>query len=385
MSLCVGFDEAKVHEMYPEASMVLPEKIWSAPSNKLDKVKELASSGNYLGSLKRDGYFYMLNRTPNYTYLFSRGKSTVTKFLSEKAANVPHLVEAAQALPPDTLLVGEIYVPGGKSKDVTRIMGCLPAKAVERQRVEGNIHYYINDIITLNGEDLRDLTFEERAATVSEVYNTYFMDSAYISLAEQLDSPDLYEIAIALIEAGEEGMVLRKKTAKYTSDKKPAWASIKIKAEDTVDVIITGLEEPTKEYSGKELDTWPYWIIEKESPTFGWSLYEKCPIGEKQAIRSPEFRTIAVTKPYYFGWKNSLEVSGYDNDGNLKVIGAIASGLTDEIRADLAANPENYLNRVVEVRCMSVDKAKKSIRHGFFKRFRDDKNPEECTFKEIFK
>jgi len=34
---------------------------------------------------------------------------------------------------------------------------------------------------------------------------------------------------------------------------------------------------------------------------------------------------------------------------------------------------------------MSVDKKEHSIRHGFFLKFRDDKNPSDCLISEIFR
>ena len=71
MSLVVKFNENRVHELYPEASMVPAMKIWQLPKHKRNMLKECCDSGKYLASTKIDGFFYMLNKTPNFTYLFS--------------------------------------------------------------------------------------------------------------------------------------------------------------------------------------------------------------------------------------------------------------------------------------------------------------------------
>jgi len=379
MSLCIGFDEDKVHALYPEASMIKAMDIWSLPKNKRDNLEEYCNSGKYLASVKKDGYFYSLNRTPQFTYLFSRRKG-VNGFLTEKSMQVPHIGEAAQTLPPDTLLIGEIYIPGKTSKAVTGIMGCLPAKAILRQKTDGNVHYLLNDIVTLNGEDLRDKPFEERIAILTELHETYFSNNEFIHVAVNIDT-DIYETAKRLLDEGEEGMVLKKKDSLYICDKRPAWSSIKIKQEDTLDVVITGFCDPTKEYQGTELEAWQYWWVndleyQRPLPTEeakGESFLEACNYGFY----------IPVTKAYYFGWKNAIEVSAYDGN-ELKKIGTISSGLTDKMREDFAKNPEKYLNRVIEIKCMSIDNEKHSIRHGYFLKFREDKNPEDCTFDVIF-
>jgi ATP-dependent DNA ligase len=380
-SLCVKFNEEKVHAMYPEASMVPAMEIWSLPKNKKDRLEEYCDSGKYLASLKLDGYFYSFNKTPNYSYLFSR-KPGVNGLLTEKADRVPHIIELMQVLPPDTLIVGEIYIPGKTSKDVTRIMGSLAKKAIDRQNQEGKVHYYINDIIMLNGKDLRDKTFSERILVLENLYRLHFKDSEYIDFAWQVEE-DIYKTAMDYLDAGEEGMVLKKKDALYACDKRPAWSSIKIKQEDTLDVVITGFCDPTMRYNGTELNDWKYWWIDnleiqKPLPleqTHGEPFLEGCNYGFY----------FPVTKAYYYGWKMAMEISAYNKEGSLVQIGTISSGLTDELREAFAKTPEKYLNKVVEITCMSLDSEKKSVRHGRLIKFREDKNPEDCTLDLIFR
>ena len=123
---------------------------------------------------------------------------------------------------------------------------------------------------------------------------------------------------------------------------------------DSLDFVCINLEDPVKEYTGKEIETWPYWEDD-----------------------------IAVTKPYYFGWKNAMRVGLY-KDNKLIEVGRVASGLTDEMRKDMANNPDKYIGQVVEIECMSIDKKEGTFRHPVFKTVRYDKNPKECIWKEIF-
>lgn len=353
MALCVGFDEDIVHSIYPEASMCEAQKIWSLPDSKKYMLKECCDSGNYLASLKIDGYFYQLNKTPNYTYLFSKSTG-VNGLLTEKSKNVPHIVRACDALPADTVLIGEIYVPKGTSKDVTKIMGCNPDKAIQRQKVQGNIQYYLNDIIQLDGEDLTKLPFKTRIDLLERIYSKYFSSVSDIICAHNIEY-NIYDIALEYLKEGQEGMVLKKKDSPYICGKRPAWSSIKIKQVDGFDAIITGFCEPTKEYTGKELSTWTYFD-----------------------------NGMPVTKAYSKGWVGAIKIGAYDENGGIRDIGTVSSGLTDELKEDFATHPDKYLNKVVEIQCMSKDKENYTLRHGFLKRIRDDKSAKDCTINEIF-
>lgn len=367
MSLTVGFNEERVHELYPEASMIAAEKVWSLPANKKDQLEKFANSGDYLGSLKLDGYFYMINITANHMYLFSRSKG-VNGMLTEKMGHIPHIQAGImEDMPADTLICGELYVPRGTSKDVTKIMGCKAPKAIERQAAGDPLCYYMNDIIMYNGEDLRDMPFEERLKVLEHVYDAHTC-SPYITMAYNSDT-NVFEKAMQALADGEEGYVLKRKDAKWVSGSRTAWKSIKVKAEDTIDAVIVGFGQPTKEYKGTSLESWEYWV----------------PVDPAGPLPKTQDDMIPVTKAWYYGWRNSIEVAAYNEVGELETIGIVSSGLTDKLREAFALHGEDYLGKTVEIRCMSVDKKEHTLRHAFFKQFRPDKNPEECLIKDIFK
>ena len=125
-----------------------PMKINKIPEGKEDLFPSICASGQYFAQLKKDGYWYQYEKQEDASYLWSRTVSKVTGILAEKSACVPHIMEALAEIPAGTVLIGEIYYPGKRSKDVTPIMGSLPEKAIERQNGEyGLLHYYLHDII----------------------------------------------------------------------------------------------------------------------------------------------------------------------------------------------------------------------------------------------
>lgn len=356
----MAFNQEKIQELYPEAKMYSAMKINKGTDELLKKVCE---SGTAFGQIKKDGYWYQFEKHEHYSYLFSRSASTVTKLQSEKSANVPHIMKALSVLPKDTILIGEIYYPGGSSKTVTTIMGCLPKKAIERQNGKsGLIHYYIHDIIMFNGLDFvkNKVSNYDRYRILKKIFEKYNLANDYIELAKAW-TDNLYSRVGTALAAGEEGMVIKVKDGIYEPDKRPL-TMLKAKKVDFIDAIIIGFEEPTKEYYGKEIQNWNYWMQNENG------------------------QPIAVTKPYYMGWHNSrIKIGAYDNKGTLVEIGTIHSGISDEMKEDMTNNPNKYLNKVCSIQCMELDKKEHTIRHGFFKYMRDDKDIIDCQIEDIFK
>jgi ATP-dependent DNA ligase len=85
------------------------------------------------------------------------------------------------------------------------------------------------------------------------------------------------------------------------------------------------------------------------------------------------------------GWWNSrLVIGAYDTNGQIQKIGVIHSGISDEMKEDMTNNPNKYLNKVCMIQCMELDSKEHTIRHGFYKGMREDKNAEDCTFEAVF-
>lgn len=376
------FDKEKISEFFPGAEdlMIQPMLIWTLPTNKKDKLSEICINGEYFAEEKIDGALYQFCRTDKGNYLFGRTVSVKNGLLTNKIDNVPHINSALSCLPCGTVIIGEIYIPGGTSKNVTSIMGCLPAEAIKRQDKQGKIKYYLHDMIFYNGEDMQSWGAEARYQKLVEAWNEFHLEQFdFLRLAESFDT-DIEERLSQILAAGGEGIVLKKKDAPYSEGKRPAWATIKCKQMDTIDLVCTRAIEATKEYTGKELETWPYWQERSERNQNGeytWLSSE----GQyyEDYLHNPHIYR-PVTKPYFYGWKTAIGIGAYDDEGNLKEIGTVSSGLTDEMRAHL----DDYVGKVVALQCMSIDRKEKTLRHPIVKAWRDDKNAAECKLSEVF-
>ena len=386
--------------MYPEAFIIEPMKINKIPKGKEHLLPSLCESGEYFAQVKKDGYWYMYEKTQNYTYLFSRNESVETGTLAEKSANVPHIMAEMDVFPPNTIVIGEVYYPDVKktSKDITPIMGCLPEKAIERQKGEyGYLYYYVHDIIRFAGVDLTGFGASVRYEVLKSAYEKFNLEnSKYIVLAKRFDD-NIQELIAEALDSGEEGVVMKKKTAPYTPGKRPVWDTIKIKKTDTCDTVCMGFCDPTKYYNGKldvkpnyggaDAKEWPYWVIEERLWNSNGELNqiiseEEVPVGTQKCVKSPNFSTVPVTKAYYYGWPTAMEVGAYDDNGKLVKIGRVSSGLTEALQA--SAYKGRYIGKVVELAGMEKNHEDKTLRHFYFKRFRDDKKATDCLIKEIF-
>lgn len=374
----MSFSKELLDKHAPEAECVQAMKIWKLPDGKENMFPSVCNSGEYFAELKKDGYWYQYEKTEHYDYLFSRNVSKTTGILTEKLANVPHIKKAFAELPVGTILIGEIYYPGKTSKDVTKIMGCLSDEAIIRQQTSGLIHFYLHDVIKYNGVDLQNEGAWVRYQILIKIWNKFNLQQYnYLELAKSVED-DIQEFTAAALNAGEEGVVLKKRDAVYSPDKRPAWSSIKVKKMDFLDCICIGFEDATKQYNGKELNTWEYWI-----ETMSGNLYHGRYLNDAGCvmIKTP---MEPVTKPYFYGWKTSIRLGVYDDNNKIIEIGTVSSGLTDELKADFAKHPEKYLNRVVAIQCMEKNKDDHTLRHAFFKGFRDDKDVKDCRLTDLF-
>lgn len=381
----MSFDKEKIHELYPEAEelMIEPMLIWKLPAGKESMLSEVCSNGEYFLEEKIDGAFYQFVKTENHCYLFGRTVSKVSGILTEKSDNVPHLKEALNCLPAGTILIGEIYVPGGTSKDTVSIMGCLPTLAIKRQK-DAPIHYYVHDIIAYDSVNLINSPADLRYKILAAIWKKHNLNQySFLRLATRVDEDMEAEISRILKSDGE-GVVLKKKDYPYSPGKRPAWSTIKVKQMDSIDLICTGFCDATKEYTGKELETWPYWEErgeQNQDDEYTWLLSE----GQyyEDYVHNPHIYR-PVTKPYFLGWKTAIRIGAYNDKGELIDLGTVSSGLTDDNKREMTEHPELWLGTVVALDCMQVDKKEHTLRHPVFKCKRDDKDAKDCVISEIF-
>lgn len=349
-----------------------PMKYWSFPKNyKGDKnqvVRSLIMSGEYLGSIKKDGYYQRLVKDDEGNIALIARNPDVKGNPIDKHEWVPQLNEFFDMLPNGTCLVGELYFPNkAGSRNVTTVMGCLKDKAIARQEKGEKLHFYVFDVCAYNGLSLMDTSASQRFEYLKKI-----PQSTFTSCAVYFNGPQLLDELGQALARGEEGMVIMRQDAPIYEKRTPARVSIKIKKEitQTIDCVFTGgITPPTKEYKGKDIEKWQYWIDVNGARLEIKSHY-------KEYFDGMPYE--AVTRPYYHGWAGSLEL-GVVKDNVVVPIGYL-SGLTDEIKS----NPKAYKGRCVEVSAMEINEGTNGLRHPVFVGFRDDLTIHDCTYEKVF-
>lgn len=335
-------------KLYPQrANGVEPEKIpWTDP--------------DYLFQVKYDGDRRLLYITNAGVRNTSRSKGEDTGIPVEKTDLVPHIRDLKLPNLNMTILDCEFTHKLGFKEGVRKIMGCLPDKAIERQKEMGLIEVRIFDILCLNGSWLNNMTFSERNHILKSIYSTYLVDIPFINLVEECHGTEeeLKAKLVDIITNGGEGMVGKHKDSKYRisiekcqSPLKNAW--VKVKQEYDGDFVIMGYEDPTMIFEGK---TTPLYWHQQGS------------------------RQIPVTKNFAMGWIGGIVFGDYQN-GVLTKAGVLGSSNFDEkMRQEISVNKKEYLGKVMKINAMSRDPKERTVRHATFDMFRDDKAPEECIY-----
>lgn len=271
---------------------------------------------------KHDGKVSILSRT---------GKS--------QAGKLPIIEAIFEAVPADNFILdGELvwlednvrlagfdyWAPLGDFNKTMRVMGSNPAKAIAKQDEFGGsrITFFAFDALEIQGQSILHLPQRERRELTETLVKA--VRGAYVRITPQYDpSQYLYD---AYVDAGGEGMMLKRKSAPYSQRR--SGDLLKVKAQDTLDAVVMGFTPGEGKYS--------------------------------DAI-------------------GAIVFGQYEN-GELVKVGQ-CSGFTDAQRYDMANRPEAYVGEVVEVKHygMVTEANLEGLRHPTFVRFRDDKRPEECT------
>ena len=376
------FDRDKIQALYPGVEDLLAPAmlIWKLPKGKESMMSEVCENGQYFAEEKIDGLLYVYYKgTEGQGYLFARTISKKTGLLVEKGANVPHIMQALDCFPNSSIVIGEIYFDGCTAKDCVSIMGCLPEEAIKRQESgRGKIKFYLHDIVRYDGINLMTTGAWDRYRILRALWEKYNLDDyPFLRLAEAVEENIEDEVS-RILAAGGEGMVLKKRDGLYYPGRRLAWNSIKVKQMDDIDLVCTRTIPATREYTGKELETWPYW--ERRNTGLGERFIAlTCMYNNQEEGWEP------VTRPYALGWHTSIGIGAYDDDGKLVELGTVSSGLTDEDRSGMGNNSDDYIGKVVSLHCMSIDRASRSLRHPVFKSWRPDKNPQDCKLSEVFR
>lgn len=366
-----------------------PMRYWSMPATtsadvrKL-KLQQMIDSEGYLFGRKYDGNWSRAVITKDRDALQTRGISTVTKTYGEIQDKVLFWEDVTNAFTHgDTVILGEVYLPGGIDKDAGAILRCLTPKAIARQK-DQPLRWRIFDVLALDGDDYMDQPFEYRIEHIPEVVGR--INSPLVEGVEYYEMDDTFFDKMGEIFAsGGEGCVCYRKNSVYIPGKRGphAWDTVKVKQEisSEIDAFISGIVPGEKVYTGKDLGTWQLWENQRTGEKVVGSYFG-------------EYRTggayIPITKNYYNDWPGAIQVSVYDNNHN-EVTLCKVSGLTEEFKTSLRDEPERWIGCPVSISGMMVSSAKAdsegngiSIRHPLLKRIREnDISKEDCTLAKI--
>ena len=353
---------------------LIPQKYWTPPASwteerKKQEVHTAIFSGEYIGARKVDGAFYKFVKDEDGNMeLLGRSKSVNGDYL-DKIEWVPQLNSLFASLPNGTCLLGEIYFPQDEgSNRVTTIMGCLKDRAIKRQELGVKLHYYIFDILAYENKSYLKMNIEDRVNELvrcSKIYNGKFY-----RWASYFEGEELWNKLQEILSLDEEGIVITKKGTCYQPGKRPAHQTIKVKKElqETIDVVIMGANPPTREYTGKEIETWKLWEDIRTKEKIEGNLY-------KEYVNGASIEP--VTKTYFNNWAGSL-VIGMRKDDKIVVIGSL-SGMTEEV----LSNWQSYKGKIAEISGMMIMDTG-GIRHPKFIRWREDLTPADTDWYRVF-
>lgn len=360
-----------------------PPSTMSAETRRM-KLEQMIDSGNYLFGLKTDGNWSRAVITSERQALQTRGISTITKTYGEIQEKVFFWQDVCNAFTNgNTVILGEVYLPGAIDKDVGSILRCLTPKAIARQK-DNPLKWRIFDVLVLDGKDYMDTGFEERTKLIPIVVQRINSSLVEGVTYYEMDN-SFFDKMGEIFAAGGEGCVCYKKNSTYVPGKRGphAWDTVKVKQEisSEIDAFITGIVAGEKLYTGKDLASWQLWENHRTGEKVVGSYFGEYQLGGAY---------IPVTKNYFYDWPAAIQVSVYDKDKN-EIPLCKVSGLTEDFKSSLRDEPERWIGCPVSLSGMMVSSAKAdsegngiSIRHPLLKRIREnDISKEDCTLAKI--
>jgi hypothetical protein len=359
-----------------------------------DNLDKYIDDPDYEAEIKYDGYAMIGWFTPT-TARFTTRSVEIESFragnpvMNERTDHMPHFKNLQHDLY-GTIVDGQIWKEGCTSHDITSMIGGLPQTSWENQKREGKVHYIIYDVIQWLGKDVTNEPRWKRrnfARDVVEHLKAFNPEVAkYIHFVEIVPHEEKRQRYEEIVAAGGEGLVLKHIESKYYEGKInngkgvpakhkaskskgiPYTPWVKWKKYDTFDCVVLGFNPAEMKYTGKEIETWPYWQNQITGEKFIRHDYAEHPIFDTD---------IPITKGHYYGWPGSI-IFGQYSDGEMIEVGN-TSGISEHWKEIFKSESDLYIGRVVEVGAMERIKKTGALREPRFIRFRDDKNDFECV------
>jgi len=337
---------SKLYPLHQTLEVMKPSKIDLNKQSHLTKWNEIMKdNSDYIAEEKIDGNHYLSIQGRFFsTHIGDTGIPI------EKTAQLIHLNEALNNIPNlgYTILDGEIFYPGWKSNNVTSITGSSPEEAIAKQQRDNKwLYYAVFDILRLpDGRWLLNQPWYVRRKILEDFQHALSTACPRI-IVNPFVVNNKQQFLDKILEQGREGIVLKNIKGIYICGKKPQWNWIKYKTEIEDDVIIIGFDPPTREYTGKNLENWPYW--ENGEP---------------------------VSKYYAQNLIGAIVMGKYNKKGELIRVGT-CSGMTEDERRMFTQNPQVFIGKVAHICAMEITQSG-AYRHPSFVRIHPDKNPYEC-------
>lgn len=370
-----------------------------------DQIRHLTDSNSIIEE-KFDGTRGILHFFPFGCRVFSRRISKKTNWFTENSDSLPQMRDLKIPELSGTVIDGEMFIPDRPFKDVSATLNCKWDKAIERQKELGDIVFHAFDILYYRGICIESMSLKKRKYFLSKVFRVledhgvrcieevpYYQCGSLFNPpkfgGEEMTTTQYYE---RIVETGGEGVIIKDLSMPY--EHKRSKAFLKIKKFYTRECILLGFSDPTKYYDGKfPDDKWSYWESPTGIPTSDFSSSVSAKKYLSQGYKP-------LTKYYVNKWVGNMifgVVITPDEIANLRsdkifetqsltingstftvlVIGE-CSGFDENVRASLS---DKDIGRVIEVKCNEIFKDTGKMRHPRFLRFREDKDPLDCTYK----
>ena len=404
-----------------------------------DELEKMYNSIDYFAEEKLDGTRATFHFTDNGIRIFSRRVSKKTGWFAENSDLLPHIRD--WEFPKEligTVIDGELFIPNKPFKDVSSTMNCNWDKALERQLELGFVHLKAFDIIYYKNIKITAMPLWRRKELLHEVLEKakcpyieeikYFIDIIEVEITDLVmedfqriepkfpilmreiyDNLDGFPSVGDMINIskkayyeyivcnGGEGIILKNVNGKYYHKRGREYT--KVKKFLTREVIIIGYSEPTIEYEGKAPETWTYfedkntgekYVIDYDT-SIGMSIVndeslDLKPVTKFDAldwIGTIQFGVIATDEEIE-SWekRNKEKAKVVELEGKKLLYIGETSGITDELREEISNNRDSYIGKVIEIKAQEVIKKTGKMRHPRFLRFRNDKNLEDCIWKD---
>jgi ATP-dependent DNA ligase len=305
--------------------------------------KELPEGEQYVYEVKLDGFRCLAFVDGEDTFLQSRGGKPFRRYFPE-----------LEFPPGRYVLDGEIVVRGADGREDFDALGQRihpAASRVARLAAETPAVYVAFDLLAEGSSALLERPFSERRAALEKLLANGGFSAAPVELMEATSDPERARTWLARAE----GAIAKERSAPYRPGERKGMA--KVKRVRTIDAVVVG------------------WRPGKEPATVGaliLGLFEDASAGARPRVvghcsglsASEKRRLVGFLAKYETGERGSGDASRWSAGRDLEWV---------------ALRPE----LVVEIDFDHVSAGR--IRHGAkLRRWREDKDPRECTFDQLF-